>query len=145
MKELISYLPNRAYPSVVIDKKQGLYGFENCKNRWVSLSSNEPTHAQSIRNMWKLVTTDMRNSSQSIIIEENDIVHEMFYKDGYICQLLTRPETAWLIGGRPMSVHHLFHCIENRCGLDKARSAIKMEMREVKAWNRAKSSHYLWR
>lgn len=143
MKQVISYLPNRQYPCLTVVRKDGIYGFENCKNRQVELDSNRQEHAQSIRNMWKLVTKDMVNSSMSIWVVGERKTHELFYKNGFMCRASGKESVAWVIGARPISSHHLFCCIDNEISMDKARSIISMDERELKAWMRADWSHYI--
>ena len=137
------WTPSREYAHMVVDIDKGRMGFEYSSNRFIWLDFKEKKHAQSMRNAWKLITSDMRRSKMSIWFTVDGQDFELFYKVGYrLRKRVSEDGDNLLVGGRPASVHYVTFCIRNWCGLSIAKRGISMTEEEYKAWNRAQWGYY---
>lgn len=135
---MYSFIPNRQFAHMIIDMDENTFSFENDSNRWITLTPDNEDHIQSIRNVWFLLTTDMRRSKMPIAVKLNGSMYELDYKSGYVIRPKDVEGSEILVGGRPMTHHHLRYCIENQCGYNEARKNISITQETTERWVRGK-------
>jgi len=138
---VVNYTPHGLAPHLSYNFESKTMFYTNINYRMISITVGDDHHTdQVIRDVWSFCTKRMRGRSRntSMMFKCNGQKVEMQYASGF--KIRFRGADNWsdwvLIGARPITVHHLQHCILGKSGMSEAVAEIRMTKKSMKSWNR---------
>lgn len=141
MSKHYSYVPSDYSPFLLINFDENVLAFENVDNIPVTLNLKLPENSQAIKNVWALVSREVRENKIPITIKLDQKKYTFSYNSGYQLQKHSDNSTL-VVGGRCVTLHHLKYCAENWVRYSTAVQNIVISEGEFKRWNLAKREHF---
>ena len=135
------YQPIRGMTRMCIIKDPLTIRFRNIYKTEVNLIDDGSQKVRDqIKRVWNLLTHDMPRSGMPIIIFHKNRTYDIFYgSGGYVMRDLDYKSTLSIVMGRPITPHHIFYMIDNKCSWETAVHNLKMTDSTFQSWARRKS------
>lgn len=137
----IRYQPQRGMTRMAIIKDPLSIRFRNVSKTEVNLVDDKTLKVRDqIKHVWSLLTHDMPRSGMPIVIYHNLETYDIFHgSGGYLLRNLDPRSNLCLMMGRPITPHHIFYMLDNKCSWETTVSELKMTESTFQSWSRRRS------